>query len=162
MRSATRDRSVGRRVLRQRGMTLIEILVVVAILGIVANILVPAMLTHIVKARAAHLISEFKLIETAVHSYHTDTGQGPRPWFSTREHPDLAPYLRNQITYSQPGLGLLKIFLRYPQTSSLGFQSGYLLYSYRPSPLVQMVEDKFEGRVVSLWPGRLIILVIEA
>ena len=138
-----------------------EVLVVLVILGIIANFLMPAMVLQLVKGHAARIVSEYKLLEHAVHSYTTDAGAAPRPWFSAQEHPDLERYLRGRIDYSQPGLGLVKMFLRYPEGSSAPFRSGYLLYSYRPTPILEIVERNFDGRVEVYWPGRLVVLVIE-
>ena len=146
---------------RQRGVTFIELLVVIAILGIIANFLMPAMILQLAKGQAARIVSEYKLLEHAVHSYTTDAGVAPRPWFSSSEHPDLRRYLRGRIDYQQPGLGLTKIFLRDPERSRTPFRSGYLLYSYRSTPLLEIIERNFDGRVEVYWPGRLIVLVIE-
>ncbi len=150
---------------RQGGTTLLELVLVMAILGLLANVIVPALIMQIAKGRAAALISEFKLIENAVHNHHTDSGAAPGPWFSAAEHPDLAPYLRGRINYQQPGLGLTKIFLRYPESYPsrfLRFRSGYLLWSQEPSPLLTIVERTFDGQVEVFWPGRLVVLVIES
>lgn len=145
-------------------MTVLELLLVITILGLLANVLIPAVLVQIIKARATQLITEFKLVENAVHQFHADNGKGPGPWFAAREHPDLAPYLRGQIRYSLPKAGMLKLFMRYSDSypsSSLRFRSGYLLYSFEPSPLLSIIEKKFEGRTEVYWPGRMIVLVIE-
>ena len=149
---------------RQLGITLIETLVVVAILGVLVNMLAPAMIHQLLKGRAAHLVSEYKLLEHAVYEYTADAGRAPRPWFAASEHPDLAPYLKGRIDYHQPGMGLMKFFVRYPDSSvSRGarFRSGYLLYSYRPSRLLQVLQNSYDGKVEVYWPGRLIVLVIE-
>lgn len=146
--------------LRGRGMTLIEILLVVAIIGILINVLVPALMHQIVKAQATRITSEYKLLEQAVLSYTTDAGEGPRPWFSTREHPDLVPYVQGRLDYGRSG-DMLKLFLRYPDNARTAFRSGYLLYSYRPSPLIETLQRSLGGKVEVFWPGRLIVLVIE-
>jgi len=85
--------------LRQRarrrglGFTLIEMLIVVAILGILANILIPNLLLQLQKAKAVRLIAEYEAVRDAYLTYQTDTGESPRRWNRTRAHPDLVPNL---------------------------------------------------------------------
>jgi prepilin-type N-terminal cleavage/methylation domain-containing protein len=146
-------------------MTLVEVLVVVAVIGILANILMPNLLSQLWKARANHIISEFDALEYAVHAHWTDTGEGPGQWFAASEPPVLAPYLRGQIVYQYPKLGLYKYFIRYPDwypVRYLKFRSGFVLYSTKgQSQLIRSVQQQYEGPVEVYLPGRLIVMVIE-
>jgi len=66
------------RTLREAGMTLVEMLIVIAILGILANIVVPGVMAEIINARAGSIIGEHRLVENAVFRHWADTGQPPR------------------------------------------------------------------------------------
>jgi type II secretion system protein G len=66
------------------GFTLIELMVVVAALGILAAIAVPKMTNQINKAKAARTIAIVKSVQFAMRNYNQDTGSWPPqfayPW----------------------------------------------------------------------------------
>jgi len=66
------------RVLRRHGgFTLLEVLVVVAILAILATIIVPKIMKRPEEARRTKAIMDIKAIETALNLYHLDSGVYP-------------------------------------------------------------------------------------
>jgi len=60
--------------------TLIELLIVVAIIAILALIAVPNLLEAQIRAKAARARADLRSIATAVESYATDVGDYPRNW----------------------------------------------------------------------------------
>ncbi len=62
---------------RNRGFTLIEVLIVVVILGIMATIIVPRIMGRPEEARRTKAIVDIKAIETALNLYKIDNGGYP-------------------------------------------------------------------------------------
>ena len=58
-------------------MTLIELLVVLLIVGVLANIALPAMTIMVRKADATHVIGDFKAVRVAVFDYYAATSTYP-------------------------------------------------------------------------------------
>ena len=61
----------------RRGFTLIELLIVVSIIGVVASITIPNLLSASQKARQRATMADMKSIGTAIESYMTDFFQAP-------------------------------------------------------------------------------------
>lgn len=61
----------------QRGFTLIELIIVVAIIGILATIAVPAMRTAPQKAREAALKEDLFTLRSCIDQFHGDRGRYP-------------------------------------------------------------------------------------
>ena len=74
-----------------RGFTLVELLIVAAIIGIIAAIAIPGLTAAIQRARQKRTMVELRTVATAVSSYGTDFGYVPKLPTGTVE--DLAPYL---------------------------------------------------------------------
>ncbi|NIS68432.1 MAG: type II secretion system major pseudopilin GspG [Proteobacteria bacterium] len=66
-----------RRIWNQRGITLIEIMVVLVILGILATIIIPRISSKPEEARRTKAILDIKSIETALSLFHMDNGFYP-------------------------------------------------------------------------------------
>ena len=60
-----------------KGFTLIELMVVIAILGTLSAIAIPHFVSYREKARLASIVSDFKRIETTVFIFATDNGRLP-------------------------------------------------------------------------------------
>ncbi len=60
-----------------RGVTLIELLIVVALLGILAALLIPNAITAIQKAKQKSTMKDIVVISTAVTDFVTDNGVTP-------------------------------------------------------------------------------------
>jgi prepilin-type N-terminal cleavage/methylation domain-containing protein len=79
--------------MNRRGMTLIELLIVLLIVGVLANIALPAMTIMVRKADATHVIGDFKAVRVAVFDYYAATSTYPA---STNWGEVPAP-LRNEL-----------------------------------------------------------------
>jgi len=67
---------------RKKGFTLVELLFVIAIIGVILSLLAPALLTVKRRARAVQCISRLRQLGTEVAAY-------------TTEHDDILPYINN-------------------------------------------------------------------
>jgi len=62
---------------KRRGVTIIELLVVLAIIGILATVAVGVYTKEVYRARVAACKAEIQMFETAIERYYSDTGQYP-------------------------------------------------------------------------------------
>jgi prepilin-type N-terminal cleavage/methylation domain-containing protein len=74
-------------------MTLIELLVVLLIVGVLANIALPAMTIMVRKADATHVIGDFKAVRVAVFDYYATTSAYP----ASTNWGEMPAALRNEL-----------------------------------------------------------------
>ncbi|KEA52371.1 general secretion pathway protein GspG [Mangrovibacter sp. MFB070] len=88
---------------RQRGFTLLEIMVVVVILGVLASLTVPGLMGNKDRADRQKAVSDITAIENALEMYRLDNGIYPSTEQGLRalvKEPAIAPLPRN---YRQEG-----------------------------------------------------------
>ena len=91
---------------REAGFTLLELLILVAILGIVVNISIPVMMNAQTKAAAARVLADVDMIHDAVLTYRLENGSYPRTAGWGRVPPGLEQHL-------PPGFSFLNGDVRY-------------------------------------------------
>ncbi|HXE57481.1 MAG TPA: type II secretion system protein [Gemmatimonadales bacterium] len=87
--------------MNRRGVTFVELLIVFAVVGILARLMLPRMQQLRAKAVATRVVSDYHAIKLAAYSYYTvhrawpaEAGAGMRP-------PELARDLGNSVSFSQ-------------------------------------------------------------
>jgi general secretion pathway protein G len=87
--------------MNRKGFTLIEILVVIVILGLLATLLVPKVISMIDEARIAKVKTDIKTFETALKMYRMDNGVYPttdQGLIALIEKPEINPEPKNWRT----------------------------------------------------------------
>ena len=79
---------------RQRGFTLVEIMIVVAIIGLLASMAVPAFVRAREKARQTTCISNLHQIEGAIETWAAELN---KPAGQTVTYSDIIGYLKNSV-----------------------------------------------------------------
>jgi type IV pilus assembly protein PilA len=91
------------RVRNKKGFTLIELMIVVAIVGILAAIAIPAYIDYTIRARISEVAAGYDALGTALSEYHASNGFFPR---STYPLASLASLPNTYGTYGWQAGGL--------------------------------------------------------
>jgi prepilin-type N-terminal cleavage/methylation domain-containing protein len=85
---------------RQAGYTLLELLIVCAVIGIIANIAIPGLYQAMYRAKASKIIEDYNTVRTMVHQNYADHSAYPPETGPGVEPPELSPYLQNRIAWT--------------------------------------------------------------
>ena len=84
-----------KRTARQGGFTLVEIMIVVAIIGLLASIAIPNFVKARTTAQMNACLSNLRQIDGAIQQWALDTKQGDNANVTAA---DILPYLKNSVT----------------------------------------------------------------
>ena len=102
---------------RHPGFTLIEVLIVVAIIGILATFLLPNIIQAHYKARASRIVSDLRIIRDTCLRYHMEKNGWPRSRTWGRIPPELLSYLPPGTQFDIPGWDVSLAFTNYRNKS---------------------------------------------
>jgi len=88
----------------QSGTTVFELLLVMSLLGILANLALPVSLYLIRKARAQSVVADFLVVEQAVIQYHSDKNAYPAETTTGKEPLELRPYIKGRVNWNNTKL----------------------------------------------------------
>jgi prepilin-type N-terminal cleavage/methylation domain-containing protein len=87
------------------GFTLVELLIVVAIIGILASIAIPAMKYQLLKTRAQRIVGDLRVAESAAMEYYVDNSKWPADTQPGAEPSGLKDYLRGKVNWNNTKWG---------------------------------------------------------
>ena len=86
----------------ERGFTLPEVLIVVAIIGILTNIAIPEVQEALWRARAASIVSDFTLVRKAALEFYRDNHRMPVNGTVAKPAYELDPYFEGKVKWISP------------------------------------------------------------
>lgn len=92
---------VRTRRLRGRGYSVLELVIVAALIGILANLALPVLFEAMYKAKATAIVADFTALRHELIRYQTEQGAWPRGAGWRREPRDLRPYLEGRLRWDQ-------------------------------------------------------------
>jgi len=94
--------AAARRRSREAGFTLLELLIVCAVIGVVANIMIPALYSALYRAKAARIMEDYNLVRAMASQHYVDHSYFPADSTPGVEPPELAPYLDGRLVWNHP------------------------------------------------------------
>jgi prepilin-type N-terminal cleavage/methylation domain-containing protein len=86
----------------RRGFTIIELLVTMAIIGILAGLGMPRYRDVKRRALAAQIIGEFSVVRVAAYNYYAEKGDFPPDYAEGSPPPGLVPFLPQGFLFTKP------------------------------------------------------------
>ena len=140
----------------RRGATLTELLVVLTMIGILANVGLPMVRGAVVKADAAHVIGDFHTIEVAVYNLATDGGAFPRSAGWNRVPSELREHLPAGFSF-----GHKDIRYRWRRWNALGSEDpmiGLQVQTDNPE-LHDALQHQFRGSLALVTRNRMTLMM---
>jgi prepilin-type N-terminal cleavage/methylation domain-containing protein len=153
------------RVRGERGMTLVEVLVVVAVVGLLANLAVPAGFWLMKRTQAQAVVNDFNQVQQAAIQYHLDKGGYPADCSPGQEPPELSRYIKGKVAWANTttdvqydwenwtGAGGMPIYPQY------GVRVGMTVETSDAS-LIDMIERIYPGPYVTTFRSTRITIAI--
>ena len=82
------------------GFTLLELLITLAVIGIIANIAIPQLYAALYRAKAARIMEDYNMVRTMVHQHYADHSFWPPETGPGVEPPELASYLQGRLVWT--------------------------------------------------------------
>ena len=98
----TSREAAARRRSRQSGFSLLELLIVCAVIGVIANIMIPALYSALYRAKAARIIEDYNLVRAMASQHYVDHSFYPPETGPGVEPPALTPYLQGRLVWTHP------------------------------------------------------------
>ena len=141
---------------RQAGYTLLELLIVCAIIGIIANILIPGLYQALYRGKAARIIEDYNMLRTMVHQNYADHSSYPADVGPGVEPPELAQYLQGRLAWTHEDyLYDWELWVDgsgNPTQPSTGVLVGFSIVTTNPE-LSAAVRRLFKGTVIDTIPN---------
>ncbi|MDX1674330.1 MAG: hypothetical protein R3314_05940 [Longimicrobiales bacterium] len=83
------------------GLTLVELVIVVLLVGILGRIAIPSYQTFVYRARAAQALGDLNTVRLAAYEYNVDTNAWPADQNPGEVPPELVPYLSPEFTFDR-------------------------------------------------------------
>jgi prepilin-type N-terminal cleavage/methylation domain-containing protein len=136
------DRPLGK---SQSAFTLVELLIVVAIIAILATIAIPNMLEAQVRSKAARAAADVRSLATALEAYHTDyNNYPPTPVASLSDRYQRLAFLTTPVAF-MTGLPLEVFTLKNGHEEPYAFWNANLNDAMKYSPIYYYLPDE-KGR----------------
>ena len=91
-----------RRRSREAGFTLLELLIVCAVIGVIANIMIPALYSALYRAKAARIMEDYNLVRTMASLHYIDHSYFPADSTPGVEPPELTSYIQGRLVWTHP------------------------------------------------------------
>jgi prepilin-type N-terminal cleavage/methylation domain-containing protein len=85
---------------REAGFTLLEIMIVCAVIGIIANVAIPGLYQALYRGKAAKIIEDYNTVRAMVHVHYADHSFYPAELGPGTEPPELQPYLDGRLEWN--------------------------------------------------------------
>ena len=90
----------ARRRAGEAGFTLIEVLIVCAVIGILVNIAIPTLYSALYRAKAARIMEDYHMVRTMASQHYADHSYYPPETGPGVEPPELTSYLGGRLQWN--------------------------------------------------------------
>jgi prepilin-type N-terminal cleavage/methylation domain-containing protein len=160
----TVESALDRRLAPQRGFSMIETMIVLAILGILVNLAVPVYVESRLRAQAAAIAADYRVVQTAVSDYYLANQAWPQNVAAGIQPPELDEFLSDQIDWAAPAYTYDYDYFADVDGTPTQPESGVLVgFSVRNADdrLVSVLQATHNGLLTETW-GDGVTFVIQA
>jgi prepilin-type N-terminal cleavage/methylation domain-containing protein len=147
---------------REAGFSLLELLIVCAVIGIIANLAIPALYQALYRAKAARIIEDYHMVRTMVHQHYSDHSFYPADRGPGVEPPELTPYLQNRLLWThadyQYDWELWVDSSGNPTQPATGVIVGFSIVTYDPE-LAQALHRIYKGLILDTIPNHTTLVI---
>ena len=147
---------------REAGYSLLELLIVCAMITIVANIAIPGLYEGIYRAKASAIMEDFNLVRTMVHQHYADHSFYPPEVGAGTEPPELTPYLQNRLLWThqdyQYDWELWVDDAGNPTQPTTGVLVGFSVVTTDPK-LVNALRKLYKGTILNTLPNHTTFII---